>query len=70
MTFSLSSSFLPSSEELLKALSLESELEGTVIDFSDSGDTAQAFALVEVVRKQTVIVPVEKLTLCGSARSS
>jgi len=59
----ISDAYLPESEEARSALADGSELEGTVIDFSDSGSLARAFALVEVVRKQTVVVPVEKLKL-------
>jgi hypothetical protein len=37
------------------------EVDGMIVSFSDSGSKPQAFAVVEVVRKQTLIVPVEKL---------
>lgn len=37
------------------------ELDGTVVEFSDSGDRKRAFALVEVVKRQLMVVPVEKL---------
>ena len=63
MTFKLSSSFLPSPDELASSLSLEGELEGVVIDFSDSGTTADAFAIVEVVKKKTVVVPLDMLKI-------
>ena len=53
--------FLPSPEGVLSALAFESELEGTIVDFSDSGQQARAFAVVDIVRRQTVVVPVEKL---------
>jgi len=38
-------------------------MEGPVIDFSDSGAQARFFAVVEVVRKQTVIVPMHELRI-------
>ncbi len=47
----------------------EAELEGTVVDFSDSGRNPQVFAVVEVVHKQVVIVPIEKLQLIEPAES-
>lgn len=53
--------FLPSPEGVLSAPPPEEELEGTIVDFSDSGQKARFFALVDVVRRQTVVVPVEKL---------
>jgi len=37
------------------------ELEGTVVEFSDSGSRTRAYAVVEVVRTQMMVVPVEKL---------
>lgn len=39
------------------------ELEGTIVGFSDSGATARAYAVVEVVRKLSLVVPVNELTL-------
>jgi hypothetical protein len=53
--------FLPTAEKLFKPLSPDTELEGTIIDFSDSGSKPQAFAVIEVVKKHTVIVPVSEL---------
>jgi len=50
--------FLPQSEE---SLSSGEDIEGTVIGFSDSGTQPQFFAIVEVLRKRTVIVPVHEL---------
>ena len=38
-----------------------SELEGTIVGFSDSGGASRVFALVEVVQRRTVVVPVENL---------
>ena len=37
------------------------KVEGTVIDFSDSGSKPDFFAVVDVVRRRTVVVPVEKV---------
>lgn len=53
--------FLPDPEEVLASLSLASEVEGTIVDFSDSGDVPRAFAVVEMIQKRRVVVPVEKL---------
>ncbi len=46
------------------------EVEGVVTDFSDSGNRRQAFAVVEVVKKRTVVVPVEALSLIGHEHPS
>jgi hypothetical protein len=45
----------------LAKLSLDSEVEGTILDFSDSGTVARVFVIVDVVRRQTVVVPIDKL---------
>jgi hypothetical protein len=37
------------------------ELERTIIDFSDSGDQVNAYAVVEVVRWLSPVVPVGEL---------
>ena len=61
MRFRFSDVFLPSPEAILAAPSAEEELEGTILDFSDSGQKIKVFAVVDVVRRQTVVVPVQKL---------
>jgi hypothetical protein len=61
--FRVSDVFLPGPEELLTAPPTQSELEGTVVDFSDSGATPRFFALVEVVTRKTLVIPVEKLKM-------
>lgn len=62
MRFRISDVFLPSPESAFAAPSAEEELEGMVVDFSDSGQRTQVFAVIDVIRKQTVVVPVEKLS--------
>ncbi len=59
--FRVSDVFLPSLDAVLAAPPGEGELEGTIVDFSDSGQKARVFALVDIVKRQTVVVPVEKL---------
>jgi hypothetical protein len=63
--FRVTDVFLPSAEEVLK-VSLAEELEGVVVDFSDSGSTARVFAVVDVIRRQNVVVPVDKLEVVAS----
>lgn len=69
MRFRFSDVFLPSSDELQAALLEQDEVEGTIVDFSDSGAKPRAFAVVEVCRKQTVIVPVFKLQIVARRQS-
>lgn len=59
--FSLSDVFLPNPEGVWVAAPGEEQVEGTVVDFSDSSSKARVFAVVDVFLRQTVIVPVEKL---------
>jgi hypothetical protein len=61
--FRVSDVFLPNPEELLKALFGDTEMEGTIVDFSDSGAKRDAFAVVEVDSGQTWVVPAQKLKL-------
>ncbi len=63
VTFALSSVFLPRPEDVRAAFSLGPNMEGSVIGFSDSGGVPQAFAVVEVIRRLTVVVPVDQLHL-------
>ena len=53
--------FLWPPEESLEALSPETEFQGTVVGFSDSGAEACVFAVVEVVKRQNLIVRVQDL---------
>jgi len=61
VAFLLSDAFLPEAEEARPGQCREGEVEGTLLDFSDSGDVERAFAVVEVIERQTMVVPVEKL---------
>jgi hypothetical protein len=61
--------FLPSPEELPGAPSADTETEGVIVDFSDSGMKRHAFAIVELDNGQKMVVPVEKLKLATASRS-
>lgn len=61
VAFFFADAFLPESDEKRSDRNREGELEGTLVDFSDSGNVERAFALVEVVERQTMVVPVEKI---------
>jgi hypothetical protein len=49
VVFRISDAFLPESSVLRLAFADATELEGTVVGFSDSGDARRAFALIEVI---------------------
>jgi hypothetical protein len=50
-------------EELRLGWAENAEVEGTILDFSDSGNVLRAFAVVDVIQRHTVILPVSKLRL-------
>lgn len=59
--FQVSDVFLPASAGAFPALAGNAEMEGTIVDFSDSGPKSHYFAVIEVVRTQSLIVPVKSL---------
>jgi hypothetical protein len=68
VTFRVSDVFLPDSEELRVNWADTAEIEGTIVDFSDSGSSSQVFAVVEILERRTLIAPVAKLKRIGAAR--
>ena len=44
------------------------ELQGTITAFSDSGASVKAYAVVEVVRKLSLVVPVDDLSLISGPK--
>lgn len=59
--FRMSDVFLPDAEGLRATWADTAEVEGTIVDFSDSGSSPRVFAVVEVLQRHTVVVPVAKL---------
>lgn len=59
--FSASSVFIPNPEEAASFSPDGGELEGTIASFSDSGTSVKAYAVVEVVRKLSLVVLVDDL---------
>jgi hypothetical protein len=64
--FRLSDVFLPGPEGLSNEPSDDTEMQGAIVDFSDSGPQRRAFAVVELENGENMIVPVEKLALATS----
>ena len=60
--FRVSDVFLPEVEEIRATWADAAEVEGTIVDFSDSGSASRVFAVIDVLQRQTVIVAVAKLT--------
>jgi hypothetical protein len=61
--FHVADIFLPAADDLPKSLTSAVQLEGTVVTFSDSGLLPSVFAVVDVIARQSVVVPVDKLQL-------
>jgi hypothetical protein len=61
--FSVNSVFLPNHEETVRFAAGCDGFEGTITGFSDSGGSAKVYAVVEVVRKLSLVVPVDDLSL-------
>jgi hypothetical protein len=65
--FQIADVFLPNPGAVFAALPEETELEGTIVDFSDSGLKSRFFAVIEVVKTQSLVVPLEKLEVINAS---
>jgi hypothetical protein len=65
VSFHIADIFLPAASDLPTALVSADELEGTVLNFSDSGLLPRVFAVVDVIARRSFVVPVEKLKKLG-----
>jgi hypothetical protein len=68
--FSAHNVFLANQEEAASLASGDEEFEGRIIGFSDSGALVKAYAVVEVVRKLSFVVPVQDLRLVSDSESN
>jgi hypothetical protein len=67
--FRASEVFLASPEDVVGEHNGSIEMEGVIVDFSDSGARLRAFAVVELATGQTIVVAVEKLRVLRAVRS-
>jgi len=65
ISFQVRDVYLPGANEVLQTLTQETEVVGTLIDFSDSGPRPGVFAVVGLGGDNKVIVPVSKLRSVG-----
>jgi hypothetical protein len=63
VSFRISDVFLPEPTEVLAKLTPEVEANGVVTEFSDSGSSARAYAVVRIAKDQSVLLPVGALQL-------
>jgi protein tyrosine phosphatase (PTP) superfamily phosphohydrolase (DUF442 family) len=55
--------FLPCQDEVRRFADGDEELDGIVLGFSDSGGSSNAYAVVEVKRTMSLVVPIHALKL-------
>ncbi len=59
--FRISDVFLPEPLEVLAKLTTDVETNGVVVEFSDSGSSPRAYAVVQISPQQAVLLPVSAL---------
>ncbi len=59
--FRIADVFLPEPAEVLAGLTAEVETTGVVVEFSDSGSSQRAYAVVQITPHQSVLLPVTAL---------
>ena len=65
VSFRISDVFLPEPSEVLASLTPEVEANGVVVEYSDSGSSPRAYAVVRITAQQSVLLPVEALRVAG-----
>jgi len=67
VSFRISDVFLPEPGEVLANLTAEVETNGVVVEFSDSGSSPRAYAVVRITPQQAVLLPVSALRVLDCA---
>jgi len=65
VSFRISDVYLPEPSEVLANLTADVETNGVVIEFSDSGSSPRAYAVVRISPQQAVLLPVGALRALG-----
>jgi len=61
VSFRISDVYLPEPSEVLAQLTTDVEANGVIVEFSDSGSSPQAYAVVRLTERQSVLLPVTAL---------
>ncbi|NGZ08265.1 MAG: hypothetical protein CV088_02625 [Nitrospira sp. LK70] len=61
VSFQIADVYLPEPSEVLAHLTPEVEANGVVVEFSDSGSSPRAYAVVRLTTEQSVLLPVSAL---------
>ena len=67
VSFRISDVFLPEPAEVLANLTSDVEANGVVVEFSDSGSSPRAYAVVRISPQQAVLLPVTALRVLDCA---
>ena len=67
VSFRISDVFLPEPAEVLANLTSDVEANGVVVEFSDSGSSPRAYAVVRISPQQAVLLPVSALRVVDCA---
>lgn len=59
--FRIADVFLPEPSEVLARLTTDVEANGVIVEFSDSGSSPQAYAVIRLTAAQLVLLPVTAL---------
>jgi hypothetical protein len=63
VSFRISDVYLPEPSEVLAKLTADLEAIGVILEFSDSGSSPRAYAVVRMTPEQVVLLPVGALHL-------
>jgi hypothetical protein len=63
VSFRIADVYLPEPAEVLAGLTPEVEANGIVMEFSDSGSSPRAYALIRITAHQSVLLPVAALRI-------
>jgi hypothetical protein len=63
VSFRMGDVYLPEPSEVLQHLTVDVETLGVIVEFSDSGSSPQAYALVRLTAEQSVLLPVTALRI-------
>ena len=69
VSFRISDVFLPEPSEVLAHLTADVETKGVIVEFSDSGNDARAYAVVKITAQQLVLLPVSALQVLEGERA-
>jgi hypothetical protein len=68
VSFRIADVYLPEPVEVLATLTPDVEANGVVVEFSDSGSSPRAYALVRITAHQSVLLPVAALQIVNERR--